>query len=119
MKKILVVDDTESVRKTVKIMLSDTYEITEAQSVTALFEVLKEQIPDLILLDIMMPDGNGVTVKTRLKGTPEYKDIPIIFLTAVEEERTKKIASIQAVEYITKPFTEEQIREGIHKVMKD
>jgi len=118
MKKILVVDDTESVRETIELLLEDRYTLLMASGVKQMFEQLKKTIPDVILLDIMMEDGNGMVVKTRLKGMPEYKKIPIIFLSAVEDIKTKKLAAIQSEAYITKPFTEDDLVTELKKVLK-
>jgi len=70
-----------------------------------------EQLPDLILLDIMMPDMNGYEVCTRLKKDPRTRDIPVIFITALVEPAHKTRGfEVGAVDYITKPFHAGEVR---------
>lgn len=115
MKTICIVDDTESVRITVSALLESTYKVVEAGSGNELYALLENVTPDLILLDIMMPDSNGVAIKTKLKGDPKFKDIPIVFLTAVEDEQVKKVAQIQSGDYINKPFTKKELLAAVAK----
>lgn len=119
MRKVCIVDDTESVRKTVHFLLKDEYEVLQADGGTQLFELLKTQKPDIIFLDIMMPDANGTVVKTKLKGHDEYKDIPIVFLTAVDDQNVRAVSSIQAEDYIVKPFTKNDLLQAIKRVLKE
>ena len=81
-KKILMVDDVALNHATARDVLGDTYELYEAVSGKEAFEILKEVTPDLILLDVIMPEMDGMEVLKKLKSIPAYKDIPVIFLTA-------------------------------------
>ena len=81
-KKILMVDDVALNHATARDVLEDTYELYEASSGKEAFEKLKEITPDLILLDVVMPEMNGMEVLKKLKSIPSFKDIPVIFLTA-------------------------------------
>ena len=80
-KKILMVDDVQLNHATARSVLEDTYELYEAYSGPEAFEMLKELEPDLILLDVVMPEMNGMEVLVKLKSIPAYKHIPVIFLT--------------------------------------
>ena len=104
-KKILMVDDVQLNHATARSVLEDTYELYEAYSGPEAFEMLKELEPDLILLDVVMPEMNGMEVLVKLKSIPAYKNIPVIFLTA----DTSPEAEVEGfkngiVDYITKPF---------------
>ena len=104
-KKILMVDDVTLNHATARSVLEDTYELYEAYSGPEAFEILKELEPDLILLDVVMPEMNGMEVLVKLKSIPAYKNIPVIFLTA----DTSPEAEVEGfkngiVDYITKPF---------------
>ncbi len=103
--KILIVDDVETNVDILLGLLNDSYEITVALDGKTALESVQEEPPDLILLDIMMPDMDGWEVCQRLKADPLTKDILIIFLTAkghVEDE--VRGFRMGAVDYITKPF---------------
>jgi len=78
--------------------------------VKPVFKRLKKILPDLILLDIMMPEMDGFEVFQRLKSKKQTRDIPIIFLTARTDSLDKtKGFELGAVDYITKPFQHEQL----------
>ncbi len=89
-----------------------------AYSGEELFASLKEQMPDLILLDIMMAQMDGFEVLTRLRENSDSASIPVIFLTAKELYDDVIRGYIMGAEYyITKPFTFTQVLEGINLVL--
>jgi DNA-binding response OmpR family regulator/DNA-binding CsgD family transcriptional regulator len=108
---ILVVDDTpENLRVLTQLLQEQAYRVRPAPNgVHALTTVLKEP-PDLILLDIMMPQMDGYEVCRQLKADDRSRDIPIIFISALDET-IDKIKAFQAggVDYITKPFQAEEV----------
>lgn len=106
-KIILVVDDTPDNLSLMSELLKDEYTIRLANGgERALKLAHHEQSPDLILLDIMMPEMDGYEVCRRLKSDPETKDIPVIFLTAKSEVDDEKLGlELGAVDYITKPIS--------------
>lgn len=102
---ILVVDDTEENVDILVEALGDDYEVSVAMDGKAALEVVEEEKPDLILLDIMMPEMDGYEACRRLKEDPETAKIPVIFLTAMAElENKTKGFELGAVDYVTKPF---------------
>lgn len=77
---------------------------------TAFFELLEEGIPDLILLDVIMPDIEGFELCEKLKKVPQYKNIPVIFLTGKVQVKDKvKGFEVGGVDYVTKPFNEHEL----------
>jgi len=118
---ILAVDDTPSNIDVVKGVLSDEYFIQAAISGKMALNIIQKSIPDLILLDIMMPDMDGYEVCEEIKRHEQYKDIPIIFLTAKAqvEDETKGLA-LGAVDYITKPISPPILKERVknHLLLK-
>jgi len=81
--KILYIEDNRDNRLLVRrILQAEGFTVLEADNAMGAIEVLKEQIPDLILMDINMPDIDGYTLTTRLKSVPQLNKIPIIALTA-------------------------------------
>lgn len=104
-KKILMIDDVALNHATARSVLEDTYDFYEADSGPKAFEMLADLEPDLILLDVVMPDMNGMEVLKKLKSIPAYKSIPVIFLTAdTSPEAEVEGFQLGIVDYITKPF---------------
>jgi len=104
-KNILVVDDTESNIDILVESLSDDYEVSVAMDGESALEIVAEEPPDLILLDIMMPDMDGYEVCEKLKSDEKTKSIPIIFLSGATDDASKeKGLALGAVNYITKPI---------------
>jgi putative two-component system response regulator len=104
-KNILIVDDTESNIDILVESLSDAYEVSVAMDGESALEIVAEEPPDLILLDIMMPDMDGYEVCEKLKSDNNTKDIPIIFLSGATDEGSKeKGLALGAIDYITKPI---------------
>lgn len=105
-KRILIVDDNALNLKILKENINDIGMISyEANNGKSALEIAEKEIPDLILLDIMMPSISGFDVCKILKSNPKTKDIPIIFLTAkTEAEDIVKGFELGAVDYINKPF---------------
>jgi diguanylate cyclase (GGDEF)-like protein len=103
---ILVVDDIPNNLKVVRRLLAKTnHQLTFASSGQQTLDRLQSVRPDLILLDLMMPEMDGLEVCQRVKQTPETADIPIIFLTASHElEHLMQAFKQGAVDYVAKPF---------------
>ena len=102
---ILIVEDSEMNIKVLTGILEDDYNLHVARNGQEGIDVAKSVLPDLILLDIVLPRMDGYEVITVLKETPETKEIPIIFVTAlnkVEDER--KGLQLGADDYINKPY---------------
>jgi CheY-like chemotaxis protein len=120
LKKIIVVDDLNFHLISVSERLKKYYEVFPALSTEVLFELLDNFIPDLILLDISMPDTDGFETIDMLKTDQRYKDIPVIFLTGKHDKRNAKIAiDSGADDYITKPFKDTDLIECIESQLVD
>ncbi|MCL2758622.1 MAG: response regulator [Treponema sp.] len=102
---IIMVDDNPANLRIGKNILSDKYVVATAPSAEKLFNLLSSNIPDLILLDVDMPEMDGYQTIKLLKSKAETKDIPVIFLTARAESDAELAAlSLGAMDYITKPI---------------
>lgn len=121
MKKILIVDDEQDIVESLKFVLeAEGYECYTAFNGDDGLKSAKEIIPDLILLDIMMPKMNGYKISRLLKFDNKYKDIPIIMLTARSQEEDKLIGEeTGANEYITKPFDLDYVVGKVNQYLKD
>ena len=104
-KKILVVDDNQANLIACKKTLKDLYDVFPVPSTDKMFDILNHVIPDLILLDVEMPGTNGYEAIQILKGHDDHKDIPVIFLSAMDDSQSEiEGLSLGAVDYIHKPF---------------
>lgn len=106
MKKILIVDDEQDIVESLKFVLEvNDYTCFCAYNGEDGLKMAKEIMPDLIILDVMMPKINGYKISRLLKYDKKYKDIPIIMVTARSQDEDKLIGEeTGADEYITKPF---------------
>ena len=117
---ILIVDDEAGIRQMLGLTLAgDGYNFKEAANAEqASFEVKKE-VPDLILLDWMLPGISGVDLARRLKRDPKTQNVPIIMLTAKDDETDKvRGLDVGADDYITKPFSTKELLARIRAVIR-
>lgn len=120
MKKILIVDDEEKVRKLVEVTLSvGELEILHASSGDEALQVVREAKPDIILLDIMMPGVlDGFDVCRLLKEDPDTMDIYVIMLTAKGQQADKERGlALGADDYIVKPFSPTELMDKIDGIL--
>ncbi len=108
---VLIVEDTEMNIDVLINLLESDYEVRVAMDGESALRNVKSNIPDLILLDIMMPDMDGYEIIKRLKGNQETSKIPVIFLTSMSEEQDEvKGLALGAIDYITKPFNPDLVK---------
>jgi two-component system sensor histidine kinase/response regulator len=122
-KKILIVDDQSLILKALTLMLEPFYTIEAVlDGQQALISALSDPPPDLILLDIKMPEMDGYEVCRRLKEDQHTRDIPVIFVTAMDRKRDEVLGfKVGAVDYIAKPIVQETLlaRVNIHLALQD
>lgn len=108
---VLIVDDhPNNIQVLATIMAECGYEIGIAQNAYETYQFLEENNPELILLDVEMPEVDGYEVCAKIKAEPKYQKIPIIFLTVKSEpEDIVKGFDLGAVDYITKPFNRKEL----------
>ncbi|MBR1680677.1 response regulator [bacterium] len=121
MKKILLVDDEQDIVETLKFVLeSDGYTCYSAYNGEDGLKLAKEIIPDLMILDIMMPKINGFKISRLLKYDAKYKNIPIIMLTARSQESDKQIGEETGADvYITKPFDLDEVLSTVKRLLSE
>jgi CheY-like chemotaxis protein len=111
---IIVVDDNNTNLVACKKILKPFYEVYPAPSAAKMLKLLEHVIPDLILLDVEMPDMNGYEAAQTLKSNDAFKNIPIFFLTARNDPVSEKLGlNVGAVDYIHKPFVSDQLLQRI------
>ncbi|MFN2340038.1 MAG: response regulator [Halanaerobium sp.] len=119
MEKILVVEDEKNIRELIKFNLENAgYEVETAADGRAALEQLSEEI-DLVVLDLMLPEIDGMEVCRRMRGNEELRQIPIIMLTAKGEE-VERILGLEmgADDYMTKPFSPRELVARIKAIFR-
>jgi len=119
-KTILIADDEIDIVETLQFMLeSEGFNVLTAYDGEEALKIARNAIPDIILLDVMMPKINGYKVSRLLKFDKKFHDIPILMITARSQEEDKLIGEeTGADEYITKPFEISNVIDSINKYLQ-
>ena len=120
MPNILVVEDEPAILELLKINLVDAgYEVREAADAESANALLKEQLPDLVLLDWMLPGQSGLAFAKQLRADPRTKELPVIMVTARSDE-ADRVAGLEAWvdDYVTKPFSPRELKARIKSVLR-
>ena len=116
---ILIVDDDTTSLKLAKGILDDEYRVATVNSGAMVFKYLANNTPDLILLDINMPDMDGFEVLGRLKEKNEWSSIPVIFLTANQDPQSEaRCLEAGAIDYVGKPFVPVVLLNRVRRIME-
>ncbi len=117
---ILVVEDEPGIQELLKFNLSHHgHEVTLANDAEEATTLMRTNLPDLILLDWMLPGASGIELARRIRADPRLKDVPIIMLTARGDERDKVLGlETGADDYITKPFSPRELMARIKAVLR-
>ena len=120
MKKILIVDDEQDIVESLKFVLEGcNYSCYCAYNGEDVLNLAREIMPDLIILDVMMPRINGYKISRLLKFDKKYQNIPILMITARSQEEDKLIGEeTGANEYITKPFDLDEVLKTVQKYLE-
>jgi len=117
-KLIFIVDDSDANLTLAASILENEYRILSMPSAERMFVLLGKKIPDLILLDIEMPEMSGIEAAAKLKETPQWKEIPIIFITGWIDEKVEADAAMSGAQgIIKKPINETVLKNGVKKVL--
>jgi putative two-component system response regulator len=120
-KTILVVDDYDDIVLSVKHVLEDgtkEYQVVGVDSGEKCLQALQgDHLPDLILLDIMMPKMSGWDVAAKIKQNERWNAIPIVFLTAVGDDMSTGMGRLASADYIVKPFDIMKLKESIKRIL--
>jgi len=113
-KTIILVDDISFHLMSVKDRLKSQYKVYPAQSVEILFDILLKLTPDLILMDLNMPEVDGFAAMERLNAIKHYANIPVIVLSSVKDKKSAlKAMNLGAVDFVVKPFSDTDLIDSI------
>ena len=120
-KKILVVDDEPSILLSLEFLMEqEGYDVNSATDGDEALQAIHEQLPDLILLDVMMPKRDGFEVCQTIRANPEWKEVKIIILTAKGREvDQEKGLALGADDYITKPFATQELVKKVKMILEN
>jgi len=115
-KLIFIVDDNDTNLETTAAILEAEFRVMTMPSAVGMFGLLKKRIPDLILLDVEMPEIGGLDAIASLQGNPEWKDIPVVFLTGwYDEGLVADAMDLGALEVLSKPVNPSTLLECVKK----
>lgn len=119
-KRILVIDDEPNLLEVIRIRLeANDYEVLTAQDPLAGLEIAKEERPDLIIMDVIMPKVNGLRLLRILKREDETKDIPVIILSVKWHENNHKAGMDAGADYyLTKPYDPKELLDTVKKALE-
>ena len=119
-KKILIIEDEPDIRKNLEYNLArEGFKVSAVGSLSDANETLKNNVFSLILLDLMLPDGSGLDLCKKIKGNPETESIPIIILTAKDDEVDRVVGfELGADDYVTKPFSVRELILRVKAILK-
>jgi len=120
MKKILIVDDQFELRELVEITLkSDDYQVFQAENGRQAIEIAKSEKPDLIIMDVMMPEMGGIEATRIIKSEPETKECIVLMLTAKSDEEDRQEGfTAGASGYLSKPFSPLELLHQVEKYLQ-
>jgi CheY-like chemotaxis protein len=118
MRKLLIVDDEEGVRSLVRMTLeSERYQILEASSASEAISMVRSHQPDLVLLDVMLPDSSGIELCHSLKADPDTKGTTVVMLTAKAQSSDLEEAEAAGADgYFTKPFSPVALMQRVERI---
>ena len=118
MKNVLVVDDTKSILKMAKFILGEKYNVYLSNSGQLALEILERKPIDIVLMDVSMPEMDGIETVSRIRKMKFIKDIPVIFFTALSsKEIIERCISVGIADYIVKPYKPEVLLEKVDAVL--
>ena len=122
MKTILIADDEEAIRglMTATLRNNDAYTLLTAGDAVTTIQLIREAVPDLVFLDVMMPGGNGFDICAEIMSDPALKHIKVVMLTALGTEKDRQRAlNVGASDYFTKPFSPTMLLQKVREFLDE
>ena len=118
--RILIIEDEPDIRKTLEYNFSkESFEVFQAASIAEGEQAIVEHNPDIVILDLMLPDGSGLTLCRDIKSDPATKHLPVILLTAKADEVDRVVGfELGADDYVTKPFSVRELILRVKAILK-
>src|SRR5687767_7542083 len=115
--KVLVVEDNKLLATSLRAYLQDAFMIDAVHTAAEGLEAIEDKTYDVLVLDLMLPDGNGYDICRKLRKTGA--DVPVLILTAETDTKTKvRLLDAGADDFLTKPFQPEELRARLHALLR-
>ena len=120
-KRILVVDDEESTRRLMQIALTNAgFEVLQAENGLKALEIIKKEIPDAVIVDIVMPEMDGRSLLREIRKMPDVKDIPVVISSGKDEmKKYFEIENIRYESFLNKPYKIKILVETVRNLFKN
>lgn len=116
--KVLVVEDDQDIRQLLHLQLTAAgYETAFARDAATAVSAARKESPDLVLLDLGLPAGDGFVVMERMKALPELEMVPVIVITARDATQGERAVGLGARSYFVKPFDFDELLAGIRQTL--
>ena len=117
--KVLIVDDDPYILMSLEfLMKKNGFDVMVARNGTEALEIVEKQVPDIVLLDIMMPDVDGYAICSSIKSNPVTSHIKVVFMSAkTRPADIRKAYDLDAVHYVTKPFSTRELLKSINEIL--
>lgn len=116
---IMVVDDSRSILETAQNFLGDSYEVVQVKNGFSALAAVQDRTPDLIFLDVVMPELDGYSTCLAIKDNPQFSDLPIIILSSKDSPFDKAHGEQMGCDdYLTKPFSEEDLKAKVRQHLR-
>ena len=115
---ILICDDEASLRELMRVSLDGGYDFEEAADTAEAIELVERVRPDLVLLDVMMPGGSGLTVLEQIRRDPQSRDVPVVVVSAFASDEDQRAArDAGASEFVKKPFDPDELAALVERLL--
>ncbi len=118
-KKILLVDDIKEFRALMQLLLSGSYEVVTAEDGREALKIIEEDgcKPDVIVTDLVMPEMDGYQLISRVRGSKEFKDTPIIVVSNYDKANKEELESNNIYSFLFKPFNTHELHNGLGRTL--
>ena len=119
-KKVLIVEDEKNILDAQAMLLEDEYDVIKAMDGDEGFKLAKKHLPDLVVLDLMLPNRSGYDLCFSFRQDDQLKDVKILMVTALSQEIDKKKGEMVGTDnYLTKPFEPDEFKQRVKELLKN
>lgn len=114
---VLVVEDDNALREFLRIALSEEFEVVDAESGEVAMELVRRSMPDVIVLDVMLPGASGLDIVRRVRADPALAHIPVLVMTAFSEIEPAEAEAAGASDFLAKPFDVGELTAAVKELL--
>lgn len=114
---VLVVEDDDALREFLRIALSEEFEVVDAESGEVAMELVRRSMPDVIVLDVMLPGASGLDIVRRVRADPALAHIPVLVMTAFSEIEPAEAEAAGASDFLAKPFDVGELTAAVKELL--